>query len=121
MGKIFVTGGAGYVGSHCTLALLEQGYDVLLLDNLSTGHIETVETLRKLGNVDFIQGDINDSILLDGVFSNNDIDAVMHFAAFSQVGESVKNPAKYYRNNVAATINLLSKMVEHNIKKIVFN
>ncbi len=121
MSKILVTGGAGYIGSHCVLALIKCGYEVLVADNLSTGHIETVNTLKTIGSVDFVQGDIGNAEFLDIIFKNNNIDAVMHFAAFSQVGESIKNPAKYYKNNVAATINLLSKMVEYGVKKMVFS
>ena len=102
---ILVTGGAGYIGSHCVLALLEQGYDVVIYDNLSTGHLETVNTLKKYGNVIFYQGDLLNSSYLDTLFKQVDIDAVIHFAAFSQVGESVKDPAKYYRNNVVGTLN----------------
>ncbi|MCQ2754056.1 MAG: UDP-glucose 4-epimerase GalE [bacterium] len=118
---ILVTGGAGYIGSHCVMALLEGGYDVIIFDNLSTGHIETVENLKKYGNVTFYQGDLLDKSSLDNVLSNKNIDAVIHFAAFSQVGESVKNPEKYYINNVCGTINLLSAMLKNNIKKIVFS
>jgi len=118
---ILVTGGAGYIGSHCVLALLEKGCDVVVFDNLSTGHIETVETLKNYGNLKFVQGDLLDKTSLKPVFENNQIDAVIHFAAFSQVGESVKNPQKYYINNVCGTINLLEIMLENNVKKIVFS
>ena len=118
---ILVTGGAGYIGSHCALALLEQGYDVLIFDNLSTGHIETIDKLKQYGNLTFIKGDLLNKNELKNLFDNFNIDAVIHFAAFSQVGESVKNPQKYYENNVCGTINLLSAMIEHNVKKIVFS
>lgn len=118
---ILVTGGAGYIGSHCALALLEKGYDVVIFDNLSTGHIETVETLKQYGTISFYQGDLLDKSSLKKVFSENKIDAVIHFAAFSQVGESVINPQKYYINNVCGTINLLESMLEYNVKKIVFS
>jgi UDP-glucose 4-epimerase len=118
---ILVTGGAGYIGSHCVMALLEQGYDVMVFDNLSTGHLETVDTLRKYGNLAFHQGDLLKRSVLDELFSKNKIDAVIHFAAFSQVGESVKNPAKYYRNNVVGTLNLLDAMLAHGVNKIVFS
>ena len=118
---ILVTGGAGYIGSHCALALLEQGYKVLVYDNLSTGHKETVETLSKYGDLEFVQGDLLNPIELNDLFKNFEIEAVVHFAAYSQVGESVKNPQKYYKNNVCGTINLLSAMLEHNVKKIVFS
>ena len=93
---ILITGGAGYIGSHCALALLKQGKNVIIFDNLSTGHIETVESLSKFGNLKFIQGDLLNKDDLESLFKNNKINAVIHFAAFSQVGESVKNPEKYY-------------------------
>lgn len=119
--KILVTGGAGYIGSHCVLALLKQGYDIVVFDNLSTGHIETVNTLQKYGNVDFYKGDLLNSLELENVFKKENIYAVMHFAAFSQVNESVKYPEKYYINNVCGTLNLLQTMLKHNLKYIVFS
>ncbi|MBR1753270.1 UDP-glucose 4-epimerase GalE [bacterium] len=118
---ILVTGGAGYIGSHCVLELIKNKYDVLIFDNLSTGHAETVETLKKYGNVRFIQGDLQNIYDIKKVFANNEIDAVLHFAAFSLVGESVKNPRKYYMNNVYGTLNLLNTMLDYNVKKIVFS
>lgn len=118
---ILVTGGAGYIGSHCTMALLERGADVVVYDNLSTGHLETIETLKKYGNLSFVQGDLLHESYLNNLFKTYNIDAVVHFAAFSQVQESVKNPAKYYRNNVVGTLNLLDAMVENDVKKIVFS
>ena len=118
---ILVTGGAGYIGSHCVMALLEQNNDVVIFDNLSTGHIETVETLKKYGHVEFQKGDLTSFADINSVFKNYDIDKVVHFAAFSQVGESVVNPQKYYINNVCGTINLLRAMLENNVKKIVFS
>lgn len=118
---ILVTGGAGYIGSHCVMALLEQNNDVVIFDNLSTGHIETVETLKKYGHVEFQKGDLTNFDDINSVFKNYDIDKVVHFAAFSQVGESVVNPQKYYINNVCGTINLLRAMLENNVKKIVFS
>jgi len=121
MSKILVTGGAGYIGSHCVLALLEQKYEVVIFDNLCTGHIEAVERLKKIGNVDFVKGDLQNLSDINSVFDNFDIEAVIHFAAFSQVEESVKNPEKYYRNNVYGTINLLSSMMSHDVKRIVFS
>ena len=119
--KILVTGGAGYIGSHCVLALLKKNIDVVIFDNLSTGHIETVENLKKYGNVDFVQGDLQNPVDINPVFEKFSIDAVIHFAAFSQVAESVKNPQKYYLNNVCGTLNLLSAMIEYNVMKIVFS
>ena len=118
---ILVTGGAGYIGSHCALALLEQGQEVLIYDNLSTGHIETVNELSKYGNVSFVQGDLLNYTYLKNTIEEHNIDAVVHFAAFSQVGESMQDPQKYYINNVCGTINLLKAMLECNVKKIVFS
>jgi len=119
---ILVTGGAGYIGSHCVIALLEKGYDVIVFDNLSTGHRETVLTLAKIGKskFKFIEGDLLEPEALQQAFLNP-IEAVIHFAAFSQVGESVINPAKYYRNNVCGTLNLLDMMIKNRINKIVFS
>lgn len=121
MKTILVTGGAGYIGSHCVLALLEQNYNVVILDNLSTGHIETVKTLKKYGNVKFYNTDLLEPANVDVIFKENNIDAVVHFAAFSQVGESVINPQKYYINNVCGTLNLLQAMLANDVKKIVFS
>ena len=84
---IIVTGGAGYIGSHCVLALLEKGHEVVVFDNLSTGHIETIETLNKYGKLYFMQGDLLNQNDLIKLFNNFEIDSVIHFAAFSQVGE----------------------------------
>lgn len=118
---ILVTGGAGYIGSHCVLALLKEGFTVHIFDNFSTGHKETVETLKKYGTLTYSEGDLQNKTDIKKVFENNKIDAVVHFAAFSQVGESVKNPQKYYQNNVYGTLNLLEAMLENDVKKIVFS
>ena len=118
---ILVTGGAGYIGSHCVLALLEKNQEVVIFDNLSTGHFETIEKLKEYGNLKFVQGDLNDGNSLNELFSTYKINAVVHFAAFSQVGESVIDPQKYYINNVCGTIRLLEAMLENNVKKIVFS
>lgn len=113
-----VTGGAGYIGSHAVLALIKAGYEVIVLDNLSYGHRELVEQVLK---VKLIVGDISDRALLDQLFTTHNITAVMHFAAFISVGESVIDPAKYYRNNVAGTLTLLEAMVTASINKFVFS
>ena len=118
---ILVTGVAGYIGSHCAMALLEKGYEVLAFDNLSTGHLETIETLKKYGKLIFRQGDLLKETYLDSIFKQYKIDAIIHFAAFSQVGESVKNPRKYYVNNVVGTLNLLNAMLDNGVDKIVFS
>lgn len=118
---ILITGGAGYIGSHTVINFLNAGYDVLIFDNLETGHIETIKTLKKIGNVAFEKGDLRNIDETDNLFNKYKIEAVIHFAAFSLVGESVVNPAKYYRNNVFGTLNLLETMVKYNVKKIVFS
>ncbi|MBR6163671.1 UDP-glucose 4-epimerase GalE [bacterium] len=119
--QILVTGGAGYIGSHCALALLKKGFSVVIYDNLSTGHIETVETLKKYGKLTFSEGDLSDFETLNTLFKQNNIDSVLHFAAVSLVGESVQNPQKYYLNNVCGTLNLLKAMIENEVKKIIFS
>jgi UDP-glucose 4-epimerase len=115
---VLVTGGAGYIGSHAVLALKEAGYRVVVLDNLVYGHLDIVETVL---DVEFVQGDIGDRPLLDQLFQTYPIDAVIHFAAYAYVGESVTNPAKYYRNNVVGTLTLLEAMVQAEVFKIVFS
>jgi UDP-glucose 4-epimerase len=115
---ILVTGGAGYIGSHAVLALKKSGYDVVVLDNLSYGHREIIEDVLK---VELVVGDISDRALLDQLFATREISAVMHFAAFIQVGESVTDPAKYYRNNVMGTLNLLEAMQAAGVNKFVFS
>lgn len=104
---VLVTGGAGYIGSHAVLALQKAGYSVIVLDNLVYGHREIVEEVLK---VKLIVGDTSDRALLDDLFANHDIAAVMHFAAYAYVGESVQTPDKYYRNNVLGTLTLLEAM-----------
>ncbi|MDJ0680417.1 MAG: UDP-glucose 4-epimerase GalE [Xenococcaceae cyanobacterium MO_167.B52] len=115
---ILVTGGAGYIGSHATLALKKAGYGVVVLDNLSYGHRELIENVV---HAELIVGDTSDRALLDKLFANHKIAAVMHFAAYIAVGESVKQPGKYYRNNVSSTLNLLEAMLAANINKFVFS
>lgn len=114
---ILVTGGAGYIGSHAVLALQKAGYQVVILDNLVYGHRDIVEILQ----VELVIGDTSDRALLDSLFSRLNITAVMHFAAYAYVGESVENPAKYYRNNVLGTLTLLEAMVAASVKKFVFS
>ena len=114
--KILVLGGAGYIGSHTVSELVDAGEDVVIADSLETGHIEAVNPKAK-----FYQGDIRDKKFIDSVFDNEKIDAVIHFAANSLVGESMINPLKYYDNNLYGTKVLLQSMVEHDVKKIVFS
>lgn len=118
---ILVTGGAGYIGSHFVLSLIEKGNDVIVFDSLELGHIEIVEKLEELGHLKFIQGNLKNLDDIRGVFLSNKIESVVHFAAYSQVAESVINPQKYYYNNVYGTLNLLNAMLEFGVKKIVFS
>ena len=115
---ILVTGGAGYIGSHSVLTLQKAGYEVIVLDNLVYGHQDIAKDVLQ---AKLIVGDTNDRALLDRVFAEHKIEAVMHFAAYAYVGESVSEPDKYYRNNVVGTLTLLEAMVEANIKKFVFS
>lgn len=112
---ILVTGGAGYIGSHTAAELLEAAEEVVIVDNLQKGHKDAI-----LGGK-FHKGDLRDDAFLDKVFKENSIDAVIHFAADSLVGESVTDPLKYYNNNVVSTLRLLTKMKEYGVKKIVFS
>ncbi len=115
---ILVTGGAGYIGSHAVLGLQQAGYTVIVLDNLAYGHQDLVEEVLK---VELIVGDTSDRDLLDQLFASREIAAVMHFAAYAYVGESVSDPAKYYRNNVIGTLTLLEAMQAANLNKFVFS
>ncbi|MGB3402757.1 MAG: UDP-glucose 4-epimerase GalE [Microcoleaceae cyanobacterium] len=115
---VLVTGGAGYIGSHAVKALKSSGYEVVILDNLVYGHPEIAEDVLK---TELIVGDTNDRELLDQLFASRSIDAVMHFAAYAYVGESVSQPDKYYRNNVVGTLTLLEAMNKAGINKFVFS
>lgn len=112
---ILVVGGAGYIGSHMVLDLIRAGHEVVVLDNLSRGHRDLL-----VGGT-FVEGDLGDVDLLDRVFSRQRIAAVMHFAAFSLVGESVSKPLDYYRNNVAKTVELLAVMARHRVPYFIFS
>jgi UDP-glucose 4-epimerase len=112
---ILVVGGAGYIGSHMVLALQQAGYHVVVLDNLSKGYRDAVL------NAELIVGDMGDKQLLTTLFSSRRFSAVMHFASFIEVGESVQFPAKYYQNNVAATLTLLEVMLAHKVDQFIFS
>lgn len=122
---ILVTGGAGYIGSHCVLALIKSGLDVVIFDSLELGHKEIIDKLKSLKYkgkvVDFILGDLKNIEEIKEVFQKHKIESVIHFAAYSQVGESMKDPEKYYYNNVYGTLNLLKIMKENEVDKIVFS
>lgn len=114
--SILVAGGAGYIGSHMVADLVEKGYEVVVADNLSTGHRAAINPKAK-----FYQGDIRDRQFLDKIFNQEEIEAVVHFAAFSLVAESMKKPLKYFDNNTGGMITLLEAMHDHGIKYIVFS
>jgi len=116
MKSIFVTGGAGYIGSICVEQLLNEGYEVAVFDNLSEGHRKAVDP-----RAEFFQGNLLDRTVLRHAMGEVKPDAVMHFAANALVGESMQNPSKYFRNNVANGINLLDVAVENGVKKFVFS
>ena len=113
--KILIVGGAGYIGSHMVKQLANAGHDVVTLDNLSYGYRDAV----KYG--EFVQGDLGDDKVLDSIFNDGSIDAVMHFAGFIQVGESMTKPSMYYQNNVANTLILLDAMLRHQVKNFIFS
>ena len=115
MKKVLVVGGAGYIGSHMVKMLVKAGHEVVVLDNLSTGF----RGLAKYGRL--VIGDLADVNVLENLFLEHQFDGVMHFAASSLVGESMTSPAKYYRNNVANTLNILDVMVRHNVKNFIFS
>ena len=113
---ILVCGGAGYIGSHTVYQLVEKGESVVIVDNLQTGHLDAVNPKAK-----FYEGDIREAAVLDKIFTENKIDAVVHFAANSLVGESMTNPLKYFNSNVYGMQVLLEAMVRHGVDKIVFS
>ena len=123
MGKILVTGGSGYIGSHTVLELLNKNYDVVVVDNFSNSSYESIRRVQKITGkeVTFYQADIRDVNKMEEIFSNHSFDAVIHFAAFKAVGESCKMPLKYYENNISGTVSLLQIMDKHNVKKIIFS
>lgn len=121
--KVLVTGGAGYIGSHTMVELLNAGYDVVCVDDFSNSKPETLENVKKITNRDFsfYEGDVCCKDILNKIFDEQKIDVVIHFAGYKAVGESVKLPIKYYRNNLDSTLSLLEVMNSHNCKKIVFS
>jgi len=116
MSKYLVTGGAGYIGGVCVEEMLKKGDEVVILDNLSVGYKENIHQ-----KASFYQGSVGDSKLLDKIFAEHEISAVLHFAAFALVGESVKEPAKYFQNNLAQGLNLLDGMTRNGVKKFIFS
>ncbi|MEZ5965394.1 MAG: UDP-glucose 4-epimerase GalE [Planctomycetota bacterium] len=112
---ILVVGGAGYIGSHTVAALRERGRPVLVLDDLSEGHVAAVK------DTELVRGDVHDRACLDRIFGQRGVTAVFHFAARCYVGESVSDPGRYYRHNVGGTLNLLEAMVAHRVERLVFS
>lgn len=121
--RILVTGGAGYIGSHTCLELLETGYELTVVDNLTNSKVESLRRVQQLTGktLEFCEADLLDPTALAAVFAAQPVDAVIHFAAFKAVGESVAKPLEYYQNNVAGTINLLEVMRTHNCKNLVYS
>ena len=121
--SILVTGGTGYIGSHTCVELLNSGYDVIVIDNLSNSKKEVIDKIEKITSkkVKFYEGDCCSKEILEKIFKENDIDAVIHFAGFKAVGESVAKPLVYYRNNLDSTITLLEVMNKFNVKKLAFS
>ena len=121
--KILVTGGTGYIGSHTVVELLNANYDVVVIDNFSNSKPEVIESIRKITGKDitFYEGDVCDKELLRKIFKENEIEAVIHFAGYKAVGESVKKPLMYYHNNLFSTITLLEVMNEVGCKRFVFS
>ncbi len=120
---ILVTGGAGYIGSHACLALLEAGYQVVVIDNLSNSKFESLKRVQQLSgqSLIFIEGDICDKAVLTTLFKIHNIDAVMHFAGLKAVGESCEQPLKYYQNNVYGSLVLTAAMTEAGVKRLIFS
>jgi len=123
MGKILVTGGAGYIGSHTCVELLDAGYDIVVADNLSNSKFKSISRVKEITGKDFCfyPVDICDKDALRLIFKENEIDSVIHFAGLKAVGESVEKPLEYYRNNLYSTIILCETMKEFKVKKIVFS
>lgn len=121
--SILVTGGAGYIGSHTLIELIEAGFEPIILDDFSNSSKEVIQRIKLITGYQpaYVEGNILDRTCLDRIFTDFEIDSVIHFAAFKAVGESVQNPLKYYKNNVTGTLSLLEAMQDHGVKKIVFS
>jgi len=123
MGKILVTGGTGYIGSHSAVELLNAGHEIVIIDNLCNSNKDTVTQIEKITGkqIKFIKADITDKAAIEKVFQKTKFDCVFHFAGLKAVGESMSEPIKYYQNNVGGTVNLLECMLNHGVNKIVFS
>lgn len=120
---ILITGGAGYIGSHTVIALIEAGYEPIIVDNFSNAHPNVIHRLEEITHrpINYYKEDIRNQAGMTAIFEENTIEAVIHFAAYKAVGESVKKPLKYYDNNVIGTIRLLEVMQAHQVKRLVFS
>ena len=121
--RVLVTGGMGYIGSHTVVSLIQNGYDVVIVDDLSNSKISVLERLKTITGktVDFVQINLLDKEALSKVFAHYSFDFVIHFAAFKAVGESVEKPIEYYQNNLQSAITLCDVMRKYNCKKLVFS
>lgn len=120
---VLLTGGAGYIGSHAAVALLNEGYDIVIIDNLTNSHMESINRIKEITGKEFpfYKVDLLKVESLKEVFDAHKIEAVMHFAGFKAVGESVEFPLAYYHNNITGTVNLCEVMAKHSVKKLVFS
>ena len=121
--KILLTGGTGYIGSHVAVELLQDGHEIVILDNLVNSKEGVLDRIAEIVGTrpKFYQADLLDKAALEKIFSENEFDVVMHFAGLKAVGESVEEPLKYYENNISGTLNLLEAMKAHDVKKIIFS
>lgn len=120
MSTVLLTGGAGFIGSHTAVELLQNNYDVIIADDLSNSDQEVIKRIESISGkpTPFYKIDVKDPESLNGIFEDNKIDAVIHFAGFKAVGESVRKPIRYYRNNLDTTLTLLETMREHDVKTL---
>ena len=124
MQKILLTGGLGFIGSHTAVELINDGYYVVIIDNVSNSSLDVLDKIKnitKSKTIEFYHGDISDEIVLNEIFNTHDIDTVIHFAGHKAVGESVRNPLKYYDNNITALIKLLNAMVKFDVSNFIFS
>lgn len=121
--SVLITGGAGYIGSHTCVEMINSGYEVVVVDNLSNSKLESLKRVEKIvgKKIKFYQNDVCDETALNKIFNENNIDCVIHFAGLKAVGESCEKPLEYYSNNIGSTLTLCKVMKEHNVKKIVFS